>query len=147
MSFEIHSEFDAGINEINMTPLVDVMLVLLIIFIVTIPAVKQAIDIDLPDVANPSAAQDFTTIEISVTANGDYLIDGELTDIENLKLKFNEVATIQKELASDHMTLVHIHGDKNAKYDSIAHVMSIAQQNGINRIGFVMDQEIKHLGH
>jgi biopolymer transport protein ExbD len=134
-------------NEINMTPLVDVMLVLLIIFIVTIPAVKQAIDIDLPDVASPSTTQASTTIEISVAANGDYFMDGELTDLENLKLKFNEIGTRQKELTLDQMASIHIHGDKNARYENVAQVMSIAQQNGINRIGFVMDQVTNHIDH
>jgi biopolymer transport protein ExbD len=139
MTFAVQSETDEGIHEINMTPLVDVMLVLLIIFIVTIPVVKQAIEIDLPDVAGLSVSQQTDTIEISVQANGDYFIDGKLTNIEELKQKFKDAGAKLNELNSESMTSLQIHGDEEAKYARIAQVMSLAQQNGINKIGFVMD--------
>ncbi len=139
MSFTSHSEHDAGINEINMTPLVDVMLVLLIIFIVTIPVVKQAIDIDLPDVVGVAATQESETIEITVTAKGEYYLNGLLTNDEDLKFKFKTIADNQKNTEHAQIASLQIHGDKDAKYSSIAQVMSLAQQSGIYKIGFVMD--------
>ena len=139
MSFASHSEHDDGINEINMTPLVDVMLVLLIIFIVTIPVVKQAINIDLPDMVGVAATQESETLEISVTARGEYYLNGLLTNDKELKFKFNAIAENKKNIDTDQMPSVQIHGDKEAKYSRIAQVMSLAQQSGIHKIGFVMD--------
>lgn len=141
MSFASHSEPDEGINEINMTPLVDVMLVLLIIFIVTIPVVKQAIDIDLPDVVGTITTPQSETIEISVNAQGEYYLNGQLTRVEELIFKFNAIAVNQKSKDDEQIPSVQIHGDKEAKYARIAQVMSLAQQSGIHKIGFVMDGE------
>lgn len=142
MSFSNESARDEGINEINMTPLVDVMLVLLIIFIVTIPVVKQAIEIDLPDVAGAKIEQTSEVLEISVSSEGIYYFNGELIRDEDLWDKFSALAE-QSNISNRVDThSLQIHGDKESKYSRIAHLMSMAQRSGLNKIGFVMDGEM-----
>ena len=141
MSFSHASENDDGINEINMTPLVDVMLVLLIIFIVTIPIVKQTIEIDLPEVSGEIVQQKPETIEISVSASGDYYLDGQLTSDEELQIKFSTVANPRVPSERTEKPSLQIHGDKEVKYARIAQLRSMAQRSGLNKIGFVMEGE------
>lgn len=139
MSFASPADHDDGVNEINMTPLVDVMLVLLIIFIVTIPVVRQSLEIDLPDVAGMSTQQTSDTIEISVTASGEYVLDGQLINEKELTLKFIAIAEHHKNQVLDQIPAIQIHGDKQARYERIAQVLSLAQQSGFYKIGFVID--------
>jgi len=144
MSFSNESARDDGINEINMTPLVDVMLVLLIIFIVTIPVVKQAIEIDLPDVAGARIEQTSEVVEISVSAEGIYYFNGELISDEDLWDKFSALAEQSKTSDKPDTPTLQIHGDKAGKYSRIAYLMSMAQRSGLNKIGFVMDGESRN---
>lgn len=137
MSFEMSTDTDDGINEINMTPFVDVMLVLLVIFIVTIPVVKQAIELDLPNETGTVLQENTETIEISVSENGDFFYDGILVSDEDLSFKFKMLSEQKSHLPSDNPS-IQIRGDKNVKYARIATVMALAQSNGLNRIGFVM---------
>jgi biopolymer transport protein ExbD len=137
MSFEMSADADDGINEINMTPFVDVMLVLLVIFIVTIPVVKQAIELDLPKEAGTVLQENTETIEISVNENGEFFYDGILVSDEDLSLKFKLLNEQKSHLPSDNPS-IQIRGDQNVKYARIATVMALAQRNGLNRIGFVM---------
>lgn len=137
MSFEMSADTDDGINEINMTPFVDVMLVLLVIFIVTIPVVKQAIELDLPNEAGTVLQENTETIEISVNENGEFFYDGILVSDEDLSLKFKLLNEQKSHLPSDNPS-IQIRGDQNVKYARIATVMALAQRNGLNRIGFVM---------
>jgi biopolymer transport protein ExbD len=137
MSFEMSTDTDDGINEINMTPFVDVMLVLLVIFIVTIPVVKQAIELDLPNETGTVLQENTETIEISVSENGDFFYDGILVSDEDLSFKFKMLSEQKSHLPSENPS-IQIRGDKNVKYARIATVMALAQSNGLNRIGFVM---------
>lgn len=137
MSFEMSADTDDGINEINMTPFVDVMLVLLVIFIVTIPVVKQAIELDLPKEAGTVLQENTETIEISVNESGEFFYDGILVSDEDLSLKFKLLNEQKSHLPSDNPS-IQIRGDQNVKYARIATVMALAQRNGLNRIGFVM---------
>ena len=137
MSFEMSADTDDGINEINMTPFVDVMLVLLVIFIVTIPVVKQAIELDLPNEAGTVLQENTETIEISVNESGEFFYDGILVSDEDLSLKFKLLNEQKSHLPSDNPS-IQIRGDQNVKYARIATVMALAQRNGLNRIGFVM---------
>jgi biopolymer transport protein ExbD len=137
MSFEMSTDTDDGINEINMTPFVDVMLVLLVIFIVTIPVVKQAIELDLPNETGTVLQENTETIEISVSENGDFFYDGILVSDEDLSFKFKMLSEQKSHLPSENPS-IQIRGDKNVKYARIATVMVLAQSNGLNRIGFVM---------
>jgi len=120
-------------NEINMTPLVDVMLVLLIIFIITVPVMKHAITVALPSAtAQPLAAKP-ETIQLSVDAQGTtFLNQSPLTEAE--------LATrLQAEARKEPQPELHIRGDKAVRYEFVAQAMAQAQQAGLRKINFVTE--------
>lgn len=122
-------------NEINMTPLVDVMLVLLIIFIITVPVMKHAVPVDLPRASNQREDVKPETIRLSVTADGKYHWN-ELTigdDELEPRLKAEAVKDPQPDL--------HIRGDKEVRYERVAQAMSAAQRAGVRKIGFVTEPQ------
>lgn len=138
MSFEMNAETDNGINEINMTPFVDVMLVLLVIFIVTIPVVRQAIELDLPAERGTHLQQNAEVIEISINAHGELFYGGNIVSDEELSVKFKQLQDdMSHTIQGGH--LIHIRGDQNARYARIATVMSLAQRHGLTKISFIMD--------
>ena len=120
-------------SEINMTPLVDVMLVLLIIFIITVPVMKHAVNVDLPQAsAQPQLAKP-ETVSLSVDAKGQYYINQAAVDREALPalLQSYAQAPVQPEL--------HIRGDKAVRYEFVAQAMAMAQQAGLRKIGFITE--------
>jgi biopolymer transport protein ExbD len=133
MAFGTQDDTDEVMNEINMTPLVDVMLVLLIIFIITVPVMKHAVSIDLPSAKNQPLENRPETIRLSVDAKGDYYLNQDRVDDTNLLdlLKAESAKIPQPEL--------HIRGDKNVKYERVAQAMAAAQQAGLRKIGFVTE--------
>ncbi|MFM2275077.1 MAG: hypothetical protein RL211_949 [Pseudomonadota bacterium] len=133
MAFGTQDEPDEVMNEINMTPLVDVMLVLLIIFIITVPVMKHAVNIDLPRASNQAQEVKPETIRLSVDASGSYFWNDEAVDDAALalRLKAESVKTPQPEL--------HIRGDKDVRYERVAQAMAAAQVAGVKKIGFVTE--------
>ena len=133
MAFGTQDETDEVMNEINMTPLVDVMLVLLIIFIITVPVMKHAVNIDLPRASNQPLDAKPETVRLTVDAAGSYywnearIADQQLV----LALKTAAATVPQPEL--------HIRGDKDVRYERVAQAMAAAQQAGIKKIGFVTE--------
>ncbi len=120
-------------NEINMTPLVDVMLVLLIIFIITVPVMKHAVNVELPSATSQPQHAKPETIQLSVDAQGSYywnqnkLADGALP------------AMLQAEAAKEPQPELHIRGDKAVRYEFVAQAMAAAQQAGLRKIGFITE--------
>ena len=135
MSFGNSSLDDDGevMSEINMTPLVDVMLVLLIIFIITIPVMKHAVNIDLPRATNQVQDVKPETIRLSVDAKGDYWWN------ENPVAEAALVPLLQAEAAKEPQPELHIRGDKDVRYERVAQVMAAAQQAGVKKIGFITE--------
>ena len=133
MSFATRDDADEVMNEINMTPLVDVMLVLLIIFIITVPVMKHAVNIDLPRATNIAQDSKPETIRLSVDAAGLYywndvpVADADLAP----QLKAAAAKQPQPEL--------HIRGDKAVRYERVAQAMASAQQAGLRKIGFITE--------
>ena len=123
-------------NEINMTPLVDVMLVLLIIFIITVPVMKHAITVALPSATAQPLATKPETIQLSVDAQGTtFLNQSPLTEAE--------LATrLQAEARKEPQPELHIRGDKAVRYEFVAQAMAQAQQAGLRKINFVT--ELRH---
>lgn len=125
---------DADLSEINTTPLVDVMLVLLIIFLITIPVINTSVAVRLPREVNQLRQSQPETVLISVDASGaSYWFDARLADRQSLRDKLRKIAgqTPQPE--------VHIRGDARADYEAVAAVLYACQQAGITRIGFVTE--------
>ena len=133
MSFGIQDDSDDVMNEINMTPMVDIMLVLLIIFIITIPVMKHSVNIDLPQASNQVQNIKPETLRLSVDAQGAYFLnDAAVTDAEFAsRLQAASQQSPQPEL--------HIRGDKNVRYERMAQAMATAQQAGLKKIGFITE--------
>ncbi|WP_233806797.1 ExbD/TolR family protein [Paraburkholderia sp. HP33-1] len=128
---------DQGLmNEINMTPLVDVMLVLLIIFLVTIPALQHAVRIDLPHASSQPEAVKPAHVDVAVQADGTVLWDGQPVSDDGLRARIAQaaLATPQPEL--------HLRADRKVPYERVAIVMSAAQRGGLTRLGFVTDPQL-----
>ena len=117
--------------DINMTPLIDVMLVLLVIFIVTAPLLTHAIKLDLPHAASRPAPPTPRTIELSIDASGHLFWNGNAIDVKEMRRRF---AAAGREPAPPD---IQLRADQATRYQAIADVMSAAQQSGLTRIGFV----------
>ena len=133
MAFGTQDDTDEVMNEINMTPLVDVMLVLLIIFIITVPVMKHAVNIDLPRASNAQQVVKPETVRLSVDANGSYYIND--TSISDADL----APRLQAEAARNPQPDLHIRGDKAVRYERVAQAMAAAQQAGLRKIGFITE--------
>ena len=133
MAFGTQDDTDEVMNEINMTPFVDVMLVLLIIFIITVPVIQHAVNVDLPRATNQPENIKPETVRLSVDASGAYFWNDEPVSDEALQLRLSAAATQvpQPEL--------HIRGDKAVRYERVAKAMAAAQRAGVHKIGFITD--------
>ena len=133
MAFGTQDDTDEVMNEINMTPLVDVMLVLLIIFIITVPVMKHSVNIDLPRATNQQQLIKPETVRLSVDAEGSYYInDTKITDPE-LAPRLAAAAALSPQPD------LHIRGDKAVRYERVAQAMAAAQQAGLSKIGFITE--------
>ena len=137
MAFGTQDEPDEVMNEINMTPLVDVMLVLLIIFIITVPVMKHAVNIDLPRATSEPEQPKPQNILFSITANGEYYWNEQKIDDAELP------ARLAAEAAKDPQPELHIRGDKEVRYERVAKAMSEAREAGVRKIGFITEPEAK----
>ena len=118
-------------GEINTTPLVDVMLVLLVIFIITIPAMHQAVPIDLPQVSSKKVEDQPVVIQLALDAQGGYFLDGAPAHRADLENHFATIAGRNPEL--------HLRADRLIAYEKVADILAAAQKAGINRIAFVTE--------
>ena len=133
MAFGTQDEPDEVMNEINMTPLVDVMLVLLIIFIITIPVMKHAVNVDLPRATNQPQDVKPETVRLSVDAKGDYYLnEAKIADASLPSL-------LKEQAAKNPQPDLHIRGDKDVRYERVAQAMAAAQQAGLKKIGFITE--------
>ena len=133
MAFGTQDDTDDVMNEINMTPFVDVMLVLLIIFIITVPVMKHAVNVDLPRASSQREQVKPETVRLSVQADGSYYWNEARVADEALP------ALLQAEAAKDPQPDLHIRGDKAVRYERVAQAMAAAQQAGLRKIGFITE--------
>ena len=125
---------DEAISAINTTPLVDVMLVLLIIFLITIPVVTQSVGVKLPEESNVPRQTKPENIEIAVTKDGDVFWGLQpVRDNDELLVRLKQVAVQQPQPE------VHIRGDLSGRYEFVGRVVFAAQRAGIQKIGFVTE--------
>ncbi|MBU1361051.1 MAG: biopolymer transporter ExbD [Gammaproteobacteria bacterium] len=137
MAFGTQDEPDEVMNEINMTPLVDVMLVLLIIFIITVPVMKHAVNIDLPQATSEPETAKPQNIRLSVASDGAYFWnERKITDAELEPM-------LKAEATKDPQPELHILGDKAVRYERVAQALSAAREAGVGKIGFITDPEAK----
>lgn len=132
------SETDDDFNpEINTTPLVDVMLVLLIIFMITIPVINHNVKIDLPRASSQPEQVKPETISLSIDAAGQVSWNTERIDFTQLEARIASAAqrTPQPEL--------HLRAERTTQYEKVAQVMAAAQAGGLSKIGFVTEPKKK----
>jgi biopolymer transport protein ExbD len=122
--------------EMNTTPLIDVMLVLLIMLIITIPVQSHAVKLDMPQNNNaPPPTVQPEVIVIEVDFDGTYLWNGNVISLQQLRYD------LQQEAKKDPQPEVHINPNKLAKYDWVATVLASAQRLGIMKIGLVGNEQ------
>lgn len=132
MSVGSSSGEDEVVSTINTTPLVDVMLVLLIIFLITIPAVINAVKLELPKETNVARVTKPENIEISVSREGEIYWNTTLvSDSEALVQRLGKIAVLNPQPE------VHVRGDSKARYESVGRVVFACQRAGIMKVSFV----------
>jgi biopolymer transport protein ExbD len=130
------SDSDDDFNpEINTTPLVDVMLVLLIIFIITIPVINHSVKIDLPRASAQPDELKPENINLDIDAAGQMFWNSEAIDASQLQSRIATAAqkTPQPEL--------HLRAERTTQYEKVAQVMAAAQSGGLGKIGFVTEPQ------
>ena len=131
MAMNVGQDEDEVIAAINTTPLVDVMLVLLIIFLITIPVVTHTVPVQLPtETVNPLQTKP-DSIEIAVNKDGDFFWNEKLVDAPTLlaRLKVASVKLPQPE--------VHVRGDQTTRYEFIGRVVTACERAGISKVSFI----------
>jgi len=126
---------DSDLNStINTTPLVDVMLVMLIIFLITVPVVVQTVPVDLPKASNVPTQTKPENIVIAVDSEGEvYWNTARLPDHAALLAKLKEVAVLTPQPE------IHIRGDRDARYENVGKVVLAAQRASIRKVGFITE--------
>lgn len=132
------SDSDDDFNpEINTTPLVDVMLVLLIIFIMTIPVMNHAVKIDLPRASNQPEQAKPESINLAIDTEGKVFWNEEAIDHNELAVRIASAA--QKQPQPE----LHLRAARTVQYEKVAQVMAAAQSGGLGKIGFVTEPDTK----
>ena len=134
--FSTNDDYDDEImSEINMTPLVDVMLVLLIIFMITVPVITQSVPVDLPQANNEKTIVKPDTQVITIDAQGALFWQEQSIDLAELTTLLKN-ASIKKP-----QPVIHIHGDTSAEYQHIIKVMAAVKKQGIKQMAFITLEE------
>ncbi|NOV27411.1 biopolymer transporter ExbD [Cupriavidus necator] len=129
----LEGDDDEVMSEINMTPLVDVMLVLLIIFIITIPVINHAVKIDLPRATNTPNEPKPQNINVSIDASGK--VFWNQVEVDQATLESNIALAAQQQPQPE----LHLRADRAVRYERVAEVMAAAQHGGLGKIGFITE--------
>lgn len=121
------------VSEINMIPLIDVMLVLLIIFMITAPLFTHSIKIDVPRVSSQATEQDPESIDLAIKATGEMYWNNEPVDMDGLGDKMRQLVVAQE----DNVINLRIRADGETHYEHIAQIMAAARNTGVKRLGFI----------
>ncbi len=127
---------DKPMSEINTTPLVDVMLVLLIIFLITIPVITQSVKVELPKAANIPTQTKPENITIAVDADGNMFWNTGLVPNQEVLLERIKAVAVMNPQPE-----IHVRGDRLTKYENIGRVIVLAQRGGIQKVGFITEPD------
>jgi len=132
MGFKISSDDNDAVSEINVTPLVDVMLVLVIILLVTAPLLTQSVNVALPKTASTTPDIEKQPLQLGVDASGGITLNkSAIADLAALE------ATLKNELLANPEVVIHVYADQNVNYGKVAEVMASVQHAGISKLAFV----------
>lgn len=129
-------EDNAPLAEINMVPLIDVMLVLLVIFIVTAPMLTHAVKVDLPKASSAVNITKPEHVQLAIDAENHLFWNGAAIEMDALKTNLKDAAAAQPQPE------LHIRADRTTPYEKVAQVMSLAASEGMSKIGFVTDPAV-----
>jgi biopolymer transport protein ExbD len=136
MSVGPSSDEPSVMASINTTPLVDVMLVLLIIFLITIPVITKTVKVNLPKAVNIPTQTKPDNITIAVDKDGNVYWNGKSLPSRDTLLAYIKEAAVRKPQPE-----IHIRGDKETRYEAIGHVMYAIQRGGIQKVGFLTEPD------
>ena len=127
---------EKSISEINVTPLVDVMLVLLIIFLITIPVITQSVKVDLPKAANIPTQTKPENVNIAVDREGNVFWNTMLVPTQEALLdRIKSVAVMNPQPE------IHVRGDRGTAYEHVGRVIVLVQRGGIQKVGFITEPD------
>ena len=135
MAFSTANDGDDVLSEINITPLVDVMLVLVVALIVTAPLLNNVIKLNLPKTVKTQPPQASKPVNISVDAAGLVYVDREQVALPALAVRLQALQAAQPELS------VHLSSDEAASYGSVAKVMALVEHAGITRVAVLTNPQ------
>jgi biopolymer transport protein ExbD len=136
MAMSVGGSENEPMMEINTTPLIDVMLVLLIMFIITLPVATHAVKLDMPRATNqPPPPVEVEPINVDIEFDGTVVWNGSPVQLGQLEGYF------RTEAAKSPQPELHVRPDRRANYDTVAKVLALAQRNGMQRIGFVGNEQ------
>jgi biopolymer transport protein ExbD len=133
MGFQLGEEHEGGMNEMNLIPLIDIMLVLMIIFLVTATVANPSIPLSLPKTTAELQAPPPKPITISINQAGEVAWNDQTVTLDELAQRFNDAAK------SAEKPTVQLRADKESRYDMVAQVMSRASRAGLSDISFVSE--------
>lgn len=133
MAFELGDNDNGGMNEINLIPLIDIMLVLMIIFLVTATVLNPTVPLDLPKTSAQVNDTPPDVLQISIDADGQIFWDKTPLSLDELETRFAQEASAGKD------PQIHLRADKEGKYDTVAQVLAVASGVGLTKIAFVND--------
>lgn len=133
MAFASFNDHDEEISEINITPLVDIMLVLLIVFMLAMPVFTSSININLPTSSQTKIVEAPTLINLSVDSQGNYYFKEQKVSLEELNQLLNDEYKVDPKL------VVAIRADKSVSYEFVMRLLDQIRRVGVTKIGFVTE--------
>ena len=133
MAFELGSQDDNGMNEMNLIPLIDIMLVLMIIFLVTATVLNPSVPLDLPKTSASVNEAPPEVLQISFDAEGGIYWDREKLSLDELSARLGE------QVAAGKNPQINLRADKEGKYDTVAQVLAEVSKAGLGKIAFVSE--------
>ena len=133
MAFQLGEDNDSGMNEMNLIPLIDIMLVLMIIFLVTATVANPSIPLTLPQTSAEIVDLPPEQIQVSINANGEVAWDDQIISLDEVQPRFNNASQQAQQ------PTVVLRADKESRYDAVAQVMSRASEAGLSDIAFATD--------
>lgn len=137
MAMNVGSDADEGtISDINTTPLVDVMLVLLIIFLITVPVVVESTPVELPNERNTATQTKPENVVLVATKEGEIF-----WNLKRIPSTADLLEALKKAALQDPQPEVHVRGDVNAPYEYVGRIVLACQRAGISKLGFILEPE------
>lgn len=133
MAFQLGNDDAQGLNEMNLIPLIDVMLVLMIVFLLTATVLNPTVPLDLPKTSAALNEPPPEAIQISIDKNAGIFWDSDSIGIEELQIRLQQEANTGKNPA------IQLRADKESKYDNVAQVLAAASSAGLTKIAFVSE--------